>query len=57
MAKKEEVLFEDNKKTVEQVAIAIAHRMLRKAVEEFCQEFDIKEFKINYNDPTPKKDI
>lgn len=32
-------------------------KMLRKAVEEFCQEFDIKEFNITYIDPTPKKDI
>lgn len=30
-------------------------KMLRKAVMEFCEEFDIEEFNINYKDPTPKK--
>lgn len=31
--------------------------VLKKAITEFCKEFDIEEFKVSYDDPTPKKDI
>lgn len=40
----------------EQAELSNGQKMLRKAVMEFCEEFDIKEFTIHYTDPTPKKE-
>lgn len=43
-----------NKEVLQEVTNG--QKMLRQAVMEFCEEFDIKEFKIEYTDPTPLKD-
>lgn len=53
------VTFKDSPEMINKEVIAeVANgqKMLRKAVLEFCEEFDIQEFNINYTDPTPKKD-